>query len=114
MSNKKEKSNSRAKNRYALKIQEYINRTDSIKEIISKKKEDYVSFNLELSQKNINKEELIKTSNKRKNKEIIKRIKSELFTPMKYEKKNPIHHNLKIINRPFSGDIVPCKIASLS
>ena len=33
---------------------------------------------------------------------------------MKYEKKNPIHHNLKIINRPFSGDIVPCKIASLS
>ena len=47
MSNKREKLNSRVKNRYALKIQEYINRTDSInKEIISKRKEDRIIFHL--------------------------------------------------------------------
>ena len=114
MSNKREKSKSRTKNRYNLRIQEYINRTDSIKEIISKKKVDYASFDLKLSPKNFNKEELIKTSNSRKSKEIIKRIKSELFTPMKDEKKYPIHHNLKIFNRPLSGDIMPCKVISIS
>ena len=51
MANKREKSKSRTKNRYNLRIQEYINRTDSIKEIISKKKVDYNSFDLKLSQK---------------------------------------------------------------
>ena len=55
MSNKREKSKSRTKNRYNLRIQEYINRTDSIKEIISKKKVDYTSFDLKLSPKNFKK-----------------------------------------------------------
>ena len=114
MSNKREKLNSNHKNKYSLKIQEYINRTDSIKEIISKKKEIFSSFDLKLSPRDFNKEKLIKTSNNVKFKETIKKLKSELFTQIKNEEKNKITPKIKIFNRPLSNEIIPCKVISIN
>ena len=114
MSNKREKLNSTYKNKYSLKIQEYINGTDSIKEIISKKKEIFSSFDLKLSPRDFNKEKLIKTSNNVKFKETIKKIKSELFTQIKNEEKNKITPKIKIFNHPLSSEIIPCKVISLN
>lgn len=113
MSNKKEKLNSKLKSNYSQKIKDYINRTESIKEILSSKLDNFCSFDLKLSQKNNNIKEKIKTSNNN-GKKAIKEIKSKFLFSEKNDEKNSLSPKMKKLIRPLSSEILPGRVITLN
>ena len=118
----KEKIKSNSNSRNGLKLINYINTTEVNKKILSKNKVKFNSFDEKLHTKNI-KREINKTPKNIKNKCIKKmdKIKSKLLNSKKHkeifsssENINTKSKKIRIMTRPLSSEVLPCKAISLN
>ena len=122
MFNSKEKIKSNSSARFDFKLSKYINSKEVIKEIHSSKKVKLNSFEEKSKTKKI-KREVNKTSNEKNNKytKKIDKIKTKLFNSKKNkeifssnELVNTKSPKIRIMTRPLSSEILPCKAISLN
>lgn len=122
MFNSKEKIKSNSSVRFDFKLSKYINSKEVIKEIHSSKKVKLNSFEEKSKTKKI-KREVNKTSNEKNNKytKKIDKIKTKLFNSKKNkeifssnELVNTKSPKIRIMTRPLSSEILPCKAISLN
>lgn len=122
MFNSKEKIKSNSSDRFDFKLSKYINSKEVIKEIHSSKKVKLNSFEEKSKTKKI-KREVNKTSNEKNNKytKKIDKIKTKLFNSKKNkeifssnELVNTKSPKIRIMTRPLSSEILPCKAISLN
>ena len=122
MFNSKEKIKSNSSVRFDFKLSKYINSEEVIKEIHSSKKVKLNSFEEKSKTKKI-KREVNKTSNEKNNKytKKIDKIKTKLFNSKKNkeifssnELVNTKSPKIRIMTRPLSSEILPCKAISLN
>lgn len=122
MFNSKEKIKSNSSDRFDFKLSKYINSEEVIKEIHSSKKVKLNSFEEKSKTKKI-KREVNKTSNEKNNKytKKIDKIKTKLFNSKKNkeifssnELVNTKSPKIRIMTRPLSSEILPCKAISLN
>ena len=122
MFNSKEKIKSNSSARFDFKLSKYINSKEVIKEIYSSKKVKPNSFEEKSKKKKI-KREVNKTSNEKNNKytKKIDKIKTKLFNSKKNkeifssnELVNTKSPKIRIMTRPLSSEILPCKAISLN
>ena len=122
MFNSKEKIKSNSSARFDFKLSKYINSKEVIKEIHSSKKVKLNSFEEKSKTKKIIRE-VNKTSNEKNNKytKKIDKIKTKLFNSKKNkeifssnELVNTKSPKIRIMTRPLSSEILPCKAISLN
>ena len=122
MFNSKEKIKSNSSDRFDFKLSKYINSEEVIKEIHSSKKVKLNSFEEKSKTKKIIRE-VNKTSNEKNNKytKKIDKIKTKLFNSKKNkeifssnELVNTKSPKIRIMTRPLSSEILPCKAISLN
>lgn len=122
MFNSKEKIKPNSSARFDFKLSKYINSKEVIKEIHSSKKVKLNSFEEKSKTKKI-KREVNKTSNEKNNKytKKIDKIKTKLFNSKKNkeifssnELVNTKSPKIRIMTRPLSSEILPCKAISLN
>ena len=122
MFNSKEKIKSNSSVGFDFKLSKYINSEEVIKEIHSSKKVKLNSFEEKSKTKKI-KREVNKTSNEKNNKytKKIDKIKTKLFNSKKNkeifssnELVNTKSTKIRIMTRPLSSEILPCKAISLN
>ena len=122
MFNSKEKIKSNSSVGFDFKLSKYINSEEVIKEIHSSKKVKLNSFEEKSKTKKI-KREVNKTSNEKNNKytKKIDKIKTKLFNSKKNkeifssnELVNTKSPKIRIMTRPLSSEILPCKAISLN
>lgn len=122
MFNSKEKIKPNSSARFDFKLSKYINSKEVIKEIHSSKKVKLNSFEEKSKTKKI-KREVNKTSNEKDNKytKKIDKIKTKLFNSKKNkeifsskELVNTKSPKIRIMTRPLSSEILPCKAISLN
>ena len=122
MFNSKEKIKSNSSVRFDFKLSKYINSEEVIKEIHSSKKVKLNSFEEKSKTKKIIRE-VNKTSNEKNNKytKKIDKIKTKLFNSKKNkeifssnELVNTKSPKIRIMTRPLSSEILPCKAISLN
>ena len=122
MFNSKEKIKPNSSARFDFKLSKYINSEEVIKEIHSSKKVKLNSFEEKSKTKKI-KREVNKTSNEKNNKytKKIDKIKTKLFNSKKNkeifssnELVNTKSPKIRIMTRPLSSEILPCKAISLN
>ena len=122
MFNSKEKIKPNSSARFDFKLSKYINSKEVIKEIYSSKKVKPNSFEEKSKKKKI-KREVNKTSNEKNNKytKKIDKIKTKLFNSKKNkeifssnELVNTKSPKIRIMTRPLSSEILPCKAISLN
>lgn len=122
MFNSKEKIKPNSSARFDFKLSKYINTKEVIKEIYSSKKVKPNSFEEKSKSKKI-KREVNKTSNEKNNKytKKIDKIKTKLFNSKKNkeifssnELVNTKSPKIRIMTRPLSSEILPCKAISLN
>ena len=122
MFNSKEKIKPNSSARFDFKLSKYINSKEVIKEIYSSKKVKPNSFEEKSKTKKIIRE-VNKTSNEKNNKytKKIDKIKTKLFNSKKNkeifssnELVNTKSPKIRIMTRPLSSEILPCKAISLN
>ena len=122
MFNSKEKIKPNSSARFDFKLSKYINSEEVIKEIHSSKKVKLNSFEEKSKTKKI-KREVNKPSNEKNNKytKKIDKIKTKLFNSKKNkeifssnELVNTKPPKIRIMTRPLSSEILPCKAISLN
>lgn len=122
MFNSKEKIKSNSSDRFDFKLSKYINSKEVIKEIHSSKKVKLNSFEEKPKTKKI-KREANKTSDEKNNKytKKIDKIKTKLFNSKinkeifsSNELVNTKSPKIRIMTRPLSSEILPCKAISLN
>ena len=122
MFNSKEKIKSNSSDRFDFKLSKYINSEEVIKEIHSSKKVKLNSFEEKSKTKKIIRE--VNTTSNEKNNQYTKKIdkiKTKLFNSKKNkeifssnELVNTKSPKIRIMTRPLSSEILPCKAISLN